>query len=105
MNQADVVEIVSPLTARSPHGGAPPKGRSFGQVFNGFGIALIHAGTIYAFYRGADWGLVGMAALFYFARMFAITGVYHRYFSHRTYKTSRIFQFLLALLGTSATQK
>ena len=32
--------------------------------------------------------------------MFAITGGYHRYFSHRTYKTSRAFQFVLALLGT-----
>jgi stearoyl-CoA desaturase (delta-9 desaturase) len=37
--------------------------------------------------------------------MFAITAVYHRYFSHRSYKTSRGLQFLLALLGTTATQK
>jgi stearoyl-CoA desaturase (delta-9 desaturase) len=37
--------------------------------------------------------------------MFAITGVYHRYFSHRSYDTSRVFQFLLALLGTTAAQK
>ena len=29
--------------------------------------------------------------------MFAITGGYHRYFSHRAYKTSRLFQFVLAL--------
>ncbi|MET0595832.1 MAG: acyl-CoA desaturase [Polyangiaceae bacterium] len=105
MNQADVVEVASPLTVRSPRGGAPSKGRSFGQIFDLIGIALIHIGTVYAFYRGADWGLVGMAVAFYFVRMFAITGAYHRYFSHRTYKTSRVFQFLLALLGTSATQK
>jgi stearoyl-CoA desaturase (delta-9 desaturase) len=107
MNQADVVEVASPLTVRSPRSTVPPSapGRSFGQVFNGIGIALIHIGTIYAFWRGGDWGLVAMAIAFYFARMFAVTGVYHRYFSHRTYKTSRVFQFLLALLGTSATQK
>jgi len=37
--------------------------------------------------------------------MFAITGVYHRYFSHRTYKTSRLTQFIFALLGASATQR
>jgi stearoyl-CoA desaturase (delta-9 desaturase) len=37
--------------------------------------------------------------------MFAITGGYHRYFSHRAFKTSRAFQFALALVGTSATQK
>lgn len=107
MNQADVVEVASPLTVRSPRGTAPPKapGRSFGQVFNRVGITLIHVGTVYAFWRGADFGLVAMAVGFYFVRMFAVTGVYHRYFSHRTYKTSRTFQFLLALLGTSATQK
>jgi stearoyl-CoA desaturase (delta-9 desaturase) len=37
--------------------------------------------------------------------MFAITGAYHRYFSHRSYKTSRFFQFILALLGASSGQK
>jgi stearoyl-CoA desaturase (delta-9 desaturase) len=37
--------------------------------------------------------------------MFAITGAYHRYFAHRTYKTSRPVQFALALLGTTALQK
>jgi stearoyl-CoA desaturase (delta-9 desaturase) len=84
---------------------APKSGRSSVQWFNAVGITLIHGGTVYAFVRGFDRGLVAMAALFYFVRMFAVTGVYHRYFSHRTYKTSRVFQFLLALLGTSATQK
>jgi stearoyl-CoA desaturase (delta-9 desaturase) len=37
--------------------------------------------------------------------MFAITGGYHRYFSHRSYKTSRVFQFLLGVLGASCGQK
>ena len=37
--------------------------------------------------------------------MFAITGIYHRYFSHRTFKTSRPAQFIFALLGASATQR
>jgi stearoyl-CoA desaturase (delta-9 desaturase) len=41
----------------------------------------------------------------FYVRMFGITAGYHRYFSHRAYKTSRWFQFLLALLGTTATQK
>jgi stearoyl-CoA desaturase (delta-9 desaturase) len=42
---------------------------------------------------------------FYFLRMFGITAAYHRYFAHRSYKTSRVFQFLLACLGCSALQK
>jgi stearoyl-CoA desaturase (delta-9 desaturase) len=37
--------------------------------------------------------------------MFGITGVYHRYFSHNAYKTSRVFQFILAWIGAIAMQK
>src|SRR4029078_5295809 len=37
-------------------------------------------------------------------RMWAITAGYHRYFSHRSFKTSRAFQLVLAILGTSAMQ-
>lgn len=37
--------------------------------------------------------------------MFGVTAGYHRYFSHRSYKTGRIFQFLLALLAMSSAQK
>jgi stearoyl-CoA desaturase (Delta-9 desaturase) len=48
---------------------------------------------------------LALCAGFYFLRMFAITGAYHRYFSHRAYKTSRLFQFVLAWLGCSAMQK
>ncbi|WP_242058155.1 MULTISPECIES: acyl-CoA desaturase [Nostoc] len=36
--------------------------------------------------------------------MFGITAGYHRYFSHRTYKTTRWFQFILAVLGNSSAQ-
>jgi len=46
-----------------------------------------------------------VAAIAYALRMFAITGFYHRYFSHRTFKTSRIGQFLFALLGAAAVQR
>ncbi|MCU0686401.1 MAG: acyl-CoA desaturase [Polyangiaceae bacterium] len=76
-----------------------------GQVFNFVGIVLIHVGTLLALWRGVSFRLAALAAISYALRMFAITGVYHRYFSHRTYKTSRVFQFVLALWGTSATQK
>ena len=41
----------------------------------------------------------------YLLRMFAITAFYHRYFSHKAFKTTRIAQFLFALLGATATQR
>lgn len=41
----------------------------------------------------------------YLVRMFGITAFYHRYFSHRTFRTSRAVQFAGAVLGASATQR
>jgi stearoyl-CoA desaturase (Delta-9 desaturase) len=46
-----------------------------------------------------------IAAGSYLLGMFLITGGYHRYFSHRSYKTSRVFQALLAFFGCLCTQK
>lgn len=46
-----------------------------------------------------------VAGLLYLVRMFAITGFYHRYFSHRAFKTSRFMQFVFALLGATAVQR
>jgi len=51
------------------------------------------------------WELLGVAILTYALRMFGITGVYHRYFSHNAYKTSRVFQFILGWIGAMAMQK
>ena len=47
------------------------------------------------------WLAVGL----YFVRMLAITGGYHRYFSHRSYRLKRVPQFVLAFVGTTAAQK
>ncbi|MDX2177216.1 MAG: acyl-CoA desaturase [Candidatus Sumerlaeia bacterium] len=54
---------------------------------------------------GFNWVALGFCLFLYFIRMFAITGGYHRYFSHRTFKTSRWFQFCLAFLGASSAQQ
>lgn len=54
---------------------------------------------------GWSWSGFALAAGLYAIRMFLVTGVYHRYFSHRTYKTSRWFQFVLALASETTMQK
>lgn len=51
------------------------------------------------------WKWVGLAAATYAIRMFAITAGYHRYFSHRTYRLNRFWQFVLAFLAESSAQK
>ncbi|MEM7480943.1 MAG: fatty acid desaturase [Acidobacteriota bacterium] len=66
---------------------------------------LVHIACIAAFWLPFSWGLVAFCFGMYFIRMFAITAGFHRYFSHRTFKTSRAFQFILALLGTLSLQK
>ncbi len=52
-----------------------------------------------------QWRWAALAAALYAVRMFGITAGYHRYFSHRAYRTSRAFQLVLAVLGASAAQK
>ncbi len=54
---------------------------------------------------GWSWKGFALAMALYFIRMFGVTGAYHRYFSHRTYRTSRWFQFVLAWLAQSSLQK
>lgn len=65
----------------------------------------MHVGCIAVIWVGWSWTAVGVAAALYAVRMFAITGFYHRYFSHRTFKTSRFGQFMLAVAGNSCVQR
>lgn len=65
----------------------------------------VHVVGILAIFTGISWAAIGMCLFMYYSRMFAITGAYHRYFSHRTYKTSRFFQFVLAFWGASCGQQ
>lgn len=66
---------------------------------------LIHLGALLAFLLDFSYIALALCLAFYFVRMFAITAGYHRLFSHRSYSTSRFFQFILAFLGTTAAQK
>lgn len=65
----------------------------------------IHAACLMVLWVGVGPAALMVCAALYVVRMFAITGGYHRYFSHRTYETSRAFQFLLAFAGATAAQK
>jgi stearoyl-CoA desaturase (delta-9 desaturase) len=54
---------------------------------------------------GWSWTAIGVAAALYVVRMFGITGFYHRYFAHRTFKTSRWLQFIAAAVTNASAQK
>jgi stearoyl-CoA desaturase (delta-9 desaturase) len=65
----------------------------------------LHLGCFGVLWVGWSWTAVGVALTLYAVRMLAITGFYHRYFSHKAFRTSRAMQFLFALIGASAVQR
>jgi len=68
-------------------------------------FAILHLGCLGVIWTGWSWTAVSVAVALYFIRMFAVTGFYHRYFCHRAYRTSRVGQFLFALIGLTAVQR
>jgi stearoyl-CoA desaturase (Delta-9 desaturase) len=54
---------------------------------------------------GWSWRGLAIALGIYAIRMFGVTAGYHRYFSHRSFRTSRPMQFVFALLALSSSQK
>ncbi|HEY8076305.1 MAG TPA: acyl-CoA desaturase [Labilithrix sp.] len=67
-------------------------------------LVLMHLAVLLVLVVPFHWSLVALALGGYALRMLAITVGFHRYFSHRAFKTSRGFQLVLALLGTCAMQ-
>lgn len=68
-------------------------------------FVVLHLGCLGVIWVGASAFAVWAAVALYFVRMFAVTGIYHRYFSHKTYSTSRLGQFMLALWGGTTVQR
>jgi stearoyl-CoA desaturase (delta-9 desaturase) len=68
-------------------------------------IGLHVAALVGLWFVGFSWFAFWTALALYAVRMFAITGFYHRYFSHKTFKTSRPVQFLFALVGAASVQR
>ncbi|MEM7790141.1 MAG: acyl-CoA desaturase [Verrucomicrobiota bacterium] len=67
-------------------------------------IFFMHLACIGAFFTGFSWVAVVALVITYVARVFALTAGFHRYFSHRSFKTSRWMQFVFAWVGTSSAQ-
>ena len=54
---------------------------------------VVHLLAVLAFFQPFVWPCLLICLLSYSARMFSITAFYHRYFSHRAFKTNRLVQF------------
>lgn len=66
---------------------------------------ILHLGCLGVIWVGWSWFAVWAAVFLYVVRMFAVTGILHRYFSHKSYSTSRFGQFLLAVWAGTTVQR
>jgi stearoyl-CoA desaturase (delta-9 desaturase) len=65
----------------------------------------VHLACLAVFWVGVSRLALEIAGGLYLLRMFAITGFYHRYFAHRTFRTTRVLQFVFACIGASSVQR
>jgi len=93
---------------------APPPARARGRLARRFRdyqltgllpFVLVHLVAAAALFVVGGWQVWLVAGLLFVVRMFGVTAGYHRYFSHRSYKTSRAMQFVLAVLAQSSSQR
>ncbi len=68
-------------------------------------FVLVHIACFAAIWTGVSATALWICLALYLLRIFAIGAAYHRYFSHRSFSTGRTFQFILACLAQSTTQK
>ncbi|WP_372367895.1 fatty acid desaturase [Candidatus Uabimicrobium sp. HlEnr_7] len=67
-------------------------------------VALLIGLPLYLYYFSITWTLVGIALFLFFATGISITGGYHRFYSHRTYKANKLVEAVLLFFGTMAGQ-
>lgn len=66
---------------------------------------VLHLACFGAFFTGASTTAVVVCLALFWIRMFAITAFYHRYFSHKSFRTNRFFQFIFAVMGNMSAQR
>lgn len=66
---------------------------------------FMHVACLLVIWTGISVVAITICLALYVVRMFAITAGFHRLFAHRSYRTGRVFQFLLAFVGTASYQK
>lgn len=67
-------------------------------------LLAMHAAGVAVLWTGVSGAALAVAAALFLLRAFGLTAGYHRYFAHRSFRTSRAGQLGLALLGASAAQ-
>lgn len=68
-------------------------------------VVIVYVGCLAVWWVPANRELLLLGALSFYLRTFGWEGGHHRYFAHRSFKTGRIFQTVLACLGASSGQR
>ena len=68
-------------------------------------FVVLHLACLGVLWVGWSPVAVWTSLFLYLVRMFAITGFYHRYFSHKAFKVGRGWQFVFAVLGNASAQR
>ena len=66
---------------------------------------VAHVVPLAGFLTGVSSRALAVGAVLFIGRMWCITAGYHRYFAHRSYGVSRVFQLALGFGGLTAAQK
>jgi stearoyl-CoA desaturase (delta-9 desaturase) len=74
------------------------------HLLNVFYFSILHVLPFCAFFSGVNRSSIVACFVLYTVRVFLVTAGYHCYFSHRSFKTSRIFQLILAIGAQTSGQ-
>jgi stearoyl-CoA desaturase (delta-9 desaturase) len=97
--------LATPYPGSSPAGDGASNDNRRTDWITSIPYFFVHAACILLVFMPPTWSDIALCIGLYYLRMFGITAGYHRYFSHRAYKTGRVFQFILAFIGTTSLQK
>ena len=95
----------SPLVARRGRGYVVGGDGTGYRRLGALPFALSHALALGTLWTGVTRAAVACFAVCYAVRILGVTLGYHRYFAHRSFRTSRAFQLLLAVLAETTGQK
>lgn len=95
----------SPLIARRGRGYHILPGGTGRRRFGALPYALVYVFALGTLWTGVTTRAAACFCIFYALRVLGVTVAYHRYFSHRSFSTSRAFQFVLGVLAETTLQK
>jgi stearoyl-CoA desaturase (delta-9 desaturase) len=104
-NDSESSGITPPRAVFVPGMTAKPQITWLELAIRGIPFIALHLLALFVIWTPITWPAVILGIALFAVRTFCLTGGYHRYFAHRAYSTSRVFQFLLAFFGCAAVQK